>query len=268
MSGQLLRQTAVCGNYDRLLAYIKDKANPCSVDEFGITALMYAVWNGHVKCVKLLLMNDMGVDSHGNRCSALSIKSTKGYTSLHLAALDCPSWSRKEIIYLLLCMGIDKFVKSNDNQTALDIAIENNNTDFIEIYQKFDNNDSREFRKEIEKTIEDLSAKYSIRNVSNTVDIKNATFPVPDFLLQKERVGAIPSGLAVNEHHIVKLVDVGQKDLHGVDSLRCLQFTSNQASKYRVLFFVHQPHYKGIVFDLYVYCVSGSSAVDFIIFHI
>lgn len=49
-------------------------------DEFGLTPLHYAVWNGHVECVKLLVCNTLGVDKDGNRASSLNITSCLGYT--------------------------------------------------------------------------------------------------------------------------------------------------------------------------------------------
>lgn len=58
------------------------------LDEFGLTPLHYAVWNGHVECVKLLVCNTLGVDKDGNRASSLSITSCLGFTGDHKYRID------------------------------------------------------------------------------------------------------------------------------------------------------------------------------------
>ena len=48
---------------------------------------MYAVWGGHVECVKYLVSNDFGVSKLGVKRSSLDMITTKGYTALHLAGI-------------------------------------------------------------------------------------------------------------------------------------------------------------------------------------
>ena len=47
MSGDQLRSAAVKNNAELLRLLLAGGSNPCSVDDFGLNALHYAVWNGH-----------------------------------------------------------------------------------------------------------------------------------------------------------------------------------------------------------------------------
>ena len=58
------------------------------VEEFGLSALHYAAWNGHVRCIEVLCTNDIGRDRAGQQQSCINLKSCKGYTALHLAASE------------------------------------------------------------------------------------------------------------------------------------------------------------------------------------
>lgn len=78
MSGDYLRHCAQQGESHQLRSILKNRGNPCSQDEFGLTALMYAVWNGHVECVKYLITNDFGVDKDGIKTTSLNLQSCKG----------------------------------------------------------------------------------------------------------------------------------------------------------------------------------------------
>ena len=92
MSGDQLRQAAERGEEEQLRAHIEGGANPCSGDDFGLTALHYAVWNGHIECVKVLMVNGKGhIDDskggHGIMAPNLDLRSEAGYTAMHIAAL-------------------------------------------------------------------------------------------------------------------------------------------------------------------------------------
>lgn len=58
------------------------------LQEFGLSALHYAAWNGNVECVETLCINDIGRDKAGLQRSCIDLKSCKGFTALHLAASD------------------------------------------------------------------------------------------------------------------------------------------------------------------------------------
>jgi hypothetical protein len=73
-SGEDLRFLAIEGMHDELRRRLSAVANTCSADDLGLTPLHYAVWNGHVECVKLLIANHQGIDKDGNRCSSLTLR--------------------------------------------------------------------------------------------------------------------------------------------------------------------------------------------------
>jgi ankyrin repeat protein len=62
MSGEDLRLRAEMGDVEGLKLALSGGANPCSRDHMGLTALHYAVWNGHLNCVEVLCANHIGVD--------------------------------------------------------------------------------------------------------------------------------------------------------------------------------------------------------------
>lgn len=80
MSGSELRHSAQLNNHEKLRQLLAQRANACSTDEHGLSALHYAVWNGAVECVKLLVMNPLGVDRSGQHCNCLTLTTSLGYT--------------------------------------------------------------------------------------------------------------------------------------------------------------------------------------------
>ncbi len=62
MSGDDLRLRAEMGDVEGIKLALGGGANPCSRDSMGLTALHYAVWNGHLGCAELLCANHLGVD--------------------------------------------------------------------------------------------------------------------------------------------------------------------------------------------------------------
>lgn len=155
-------------------------------DEFGLTPLHYAVWNGHVECVKLLVCNTLGVDKDGNRASSLSITSCLGYTgdprysswtyyseslyehtcllvgiALHLAALDSPKKTVQEVTAVLLLAGLDTAALSSDSKNALEIAESVMNEGFLSTYKEYHGMFSDEaVMQKYEALKEDLNARY------------------------------------------------------------------------------------------------------------
>lgn len=84
MSGESLRSAAIIGDLNQLKKLIIGGANPCSVDDDGMTPLHYAAWNGHVQCVEFLVVNNMGTFA-GVKCSCVDIRTKScGYTALHI----------------------------------------------------------------------------------------------------------------------------------------------------------------------------------------
>lgn len=231
MSGEFLRTYAQRGDWQRLQGILKNRANTCSQDEFGITALMYAVWNGHIECVKYLICNDFGVNSMGIKCSSLSLVSCKGFTALHLAALDCPYWSCKEITLLLLIANVDQTIKDGDGKIAIELAQSNDNKPALEAFNDFNTRNDETFATYIENIKEKLLKKYTFhRELSNHFDVVkwNANFPIPSWLLSKQRSGYIPYGMRIHEHQIKPMIQFGSK-LESINAFHSLQFTTDQA---------------------------------------
>ena len=56
----MLREAAAQGDVEYLKELLETGGNPCSTDDNGLNALHFAVWNGHVEAVELLVVNDVG----------------------------------------------------------------------------------------------------------------------------------------------------------------------------------------------------------------
>ena len=87
MSGEELRELAKFGDHKVLSSVLKQSGNPCSTDKWDLTALMYAVWNGHVECVKYLACNTKGIDKNSIRADALQMVSCRGYSGNTMSLL-------------------------------------------------------------------------------------------------------------------------------------------------------------------------------------
>jgi hypothetical protein len=233
MSFDVMRSTSIQGDHEKLREALVGVANTCQADEFGITPLMNAVWNGHIECVKYLVSNDMGVSAKGQKRSSLNMQTSSGYTALHLAGSDCREESVREITFLLLALGVDTTIKTDAGKTALEMATESENNGFIEVYHRFmsaaDGEDD-ELNIEVDELRRQLAASYAFRSEA-TLFVKpfKANFPVPRFLFKKERLGGIPYGLTVHEAQIEPLIKTGYDKLRGANSLRCMQFAMGQA---------------------------------------
>jgi hypothetical protein len=231
MSGEQLRACAIEGDHERLAAFLKGIANPCSSDEYGITPLMYAVWNGHIECVKYLVANDMGVNRKGHKCSALNEVSGRGYSALHLAALDCPTKSINEITYLLLSMNVNKTLKCSEGKTAYEIAESTGNTEFLKVWNDFEMKAGCD--EEFDKAITELRNRlttYSYRP-NSTLFVKpwKSNFSVPKFIFQPQRLGSLPHGMHIHESHLEPLIDCGFNNMRSTNSIHCLEFSYDES---------------------------------------
>lgn len=232
MSGSDLRDAAILGDHTIVRSILKDRANVCSADEFGLTALMYATWNAHLECVKLLASNPLGIDEHKQRASSISMVSCKGYTALHILALDGMPKDAAAIAFNLLMLGLDQTIRCKNGCTAYEIAQQEKRYDVIEAVRDF-NRQEADFTCKMELDIKrrNLLKKYRfIVDVQNQVVPWKADFPVPEFIMEKQRVGAIPSGMLIHEKQIKPLIEEGFNEMEGVDSIHCLTFTKNQSA--------------------------------------
>jgi len=198
---------------------------------------MYACWNGHIECVKYLVCNPGGVDVNGIRRSTLDQQSCKGFTALHLTSIDSPKWSVKQIIKILLMYEVDRNIKDNTGLTAYESALKYNYTEAIEAFNEYDTREDnpRELSELAEiKRLMDL--KYTFhkfepyeREVKFT-HFNKPKFPLPKYIFDKERVGYLPSGMLIHEHQIKPLIETGFNVYEGVDALKCLDFSHEQAA--------------------------------------
>lgn len=101
-----MHKAAQHGNVEDLQRLIKNGAHINSTCDDGGTPLHYAVFNGHVECVKILLSEkDILVNVYTKRC---------GSTPLHFAARN----NYLEIVQLLLKKGANFDATDHDGFTA------------------------------------------------------------------------------------------------------------------------------------------------------
>jgi len=232
MSGDQIRYDAQYGLHEHLRDILKNRANTAEADELTLTPLMYAVWNGHVECVKYLVCNDVGIDVTGNKVSALYMTSCKGYTALHLAGLDCPSQSCKEITTILLVAGLEPVsAKCALGQSAEDVAVQEGNEPFLAALAEFRLRDSNaKIGAELAALKQALFEKYTfIHNPTMMVERWKASFKVPAYVFADHHVGGLPEGMRIHEHLIVPLIEEGYLLKTGIDALNCIDFARQQA---------------------------------------
>lgn len=244
MSGDDQRLAAQKGDFEKVKQFIKERANTCSADEYGLTPLHLAVWNGHTECVRLLVSNSWGVDSNGIKCSANNLVTTMGLSgkaqvihstcfcfssitvlklmnfvspALHLAAMDTPRSNAQEITLLLLVVGVDASIQSNKGETAYDIAVVKNNIPVLEAFREFNESQyDRELKTKLQDIVKTLRSSYTYQIKTKTRGVVMVSeirqhFNVPEFLLEEqERYGNIPEGMTIHEHQIGPLTKIGQ----------------------------------------------------------
>lgn len=155
-----------------------------------------------------------------------------GYTALHLAALDAPCWVANLITTILLVAGIDQSIRDNEGKTA------------IELCSEYDNRDSKaafdEFTSRLENpsvltslvALEESLRKYAFPRepiLGINTEEWEVNFEIPSFLMQKERIGSLPDGMKIQEHHIMPMIENGNRR-YGVEAFNTLGFTEEQAN--------------------------------------
>lgn len=231
MSGEDLKQAAIQGKHKLLCSVLKDRANACSADEYGLTALMYACWNGHVESVKYLAANPMGIDSNGKRRSCVDLVSCKGYTAMHITALDAPEKSAPEIIKCLLMLGADQTIRCREDQTAYEIALKLGKTSVMRAFNDYNTQDENiGLRMEMDDLKRELKSKFTFYHEPKMiVEPWDADFEIPKFLYEPQRAGAIAPKLTIHENQILSLAEEGFYNKDGSESLHCLSFAKEQA---------------------------------------
>uniref|UniRef100_A0A7S4VTH5 Uncharacterized protein n=1 Tax=Ditylum brightwellii TaxID=49249 RepID=A0A7S4VTH5_9STRA len=190
MSGDQLRNFAVVGYFLELKNLLAGGANPCSVDEKGLTALHYAVWNGHLQCVEILVANHWGKHHEtGDVCSSINLQSKTGYTALHIVAmrmaalLEDESYDANEnsderqtkesenieCCRLLLMVGADCIaLRDIEGKSAIDLAREAGNESLVSVF----NSVKRPSEQQVQEFTESILAKHMMqhrRKVATTI---------------------------------------------------------------------------------------------------
>ena len=146
MSGASLREAAAQGDEISLCSLLRGGANPCSADKNGLVALHYAVWNGHLRCVEILAVNDLGVPTRfedemealkqrlrgevpsagpaagvkRGMVSCLNLATKAGWTALHIAAMGAREGAASARI--LLHAGCDARIRDKNGLTPAEVA--------------------------------------------------------------------------------------------------------------------------------------------------
>jgi hypothetical protein len=129
MSGEQLRNFTVLANHHMITSLLKGGANPCSRDEQSLTALHYAVFNGHLEATKILCHNAEGRDEEGRAVSARDLVTDSGLGLLHLGVMFDPKHyseakldDKIEIVKYLLHCGQDPDQLDDLERTPKEIA--------------------------------------------------------------------------------------------------------------------------------------------------
>jgi ankyrin repeat protein len=145
VADQTLRDAALEGLIDVMVAAVNDGARIDAVDADGRTALMYAAFNGHTECVRWLLDRGAaeGAREYVGRTALMFASSGpfpdtaqlllesgsnpddadeyEGWTPLMFAAAE----GQLEVVEVLLKFGADPSVVDNDGDVAADHAAQN-----------------------------------------------------------------------------------------------------------------------------------------------
>lgn len=97
----------------------KANANPCQEDNRGNTALMGAIFKGHVSVAKQLVFADCDIDEENEQ----------GQTALMFASL----FDRQEIINTLIDKGADTHHVDKSGNTVADIALSQGNYELAKL---------------------------------------------------------------------------------------------------------------------------------------
>jgi hypothetical protein len=66
------------------------------------------------------------------------MNSIKGYTALHISALEIPPDDGKEICFLLLLFGVDRHMRCHEGYTAYQLAESVSNMPVIEAIKEYE----------------------------------------------------------------------------------------------------------------------------------
>lgn len=155
-------------------------------------------------------------------------------------ALECPLHACKEITFILRSMTVDNTIKSIDGQTAYELAVEVENREFMESYDRFNDedelmNEESEVRKEVQALRDLMANKYAFRNTC-TLYVKpfRTNFPMPAWVFARDlRYGSIPLECKMHEAQLKPLIDTSYSKIQkSADSIKALTYAIDEADSH------------------------------------
>ena len=239
-NSERLKVAAIYGDHETMSRVLKNRANPCYADEFGLTPLMMAAWNGHTHCVKFIIANDWGIAADRTKRKSINMQTIKGLTALHLFCQDGLPWA-EETLYWLMYGGADPHIQDRDGMTPIDYVKERDKhvvESYMKVINQFINiedrsDESAALKRRIEKDQDELNRLYAYHfDPLIMIEDLEVKFPVPGFIYEDQPgVGSLPKGMKIHEHQIKPLLEEGFSNMADLtDSLHCMQFTKGQAT--------------------------------------
>lgn len=151
--------------------------------------------------------------------------------------MECPRDKCREITFILRSMNLDCTIKCADGKTPLELAVEHDNQEFIESYNRFNDEDElmdadSEIRKEVQALRDVLAEKYAFRT-SCTLYVKpfRTNFPMPAWVFAKDvKYGSIPLDCTIHEAQLKPLVETAhQKIKKTSEAIKALNFVIDEA---------------------------------------
>jgi len=210
VGSESLRNYAVLGQVEDLRALLAGGGNPLGADECGLNSLHYAVWNGHIECIKILLANDIGVDEEGVSRSCLNAQTKLGMTPLHIAALE--GWEGPTTLRLLLLAGCDASLTDVEGRTAEELARSMERWDCVEVFDSH----LQEKEEEIELFKQELQTLVVRKRVACRGD---------------KRGPAVPKELEMDEDAIRPFADENVRGPRKAEVIRNLVLATDQSQK-------------------------------------
>ena len=126
-----LRKASVNGDIETMAEFFDSGVGLKARDDYGLTPLLYTIFGQKSEAVQFLIA----------RGANLNTRAINGETSLHVATQIAANATNKkallEIMVSLLQAGANPAIKDHDNKTPLDHAMDNNDTEVIELLRKY-----------------------------------------------------------------------------------------------------------------------------------